>query len=164
MSSVNTGQALLAEVDDIQVHFSRGAGKPPLRAVDGVSFALQAGETFAVIGESGSGKSTLARALVQLQPVTGGRVTLSGRNPATLLAAELRLLRRDFQIVFQDPRASLNPRMRVRSIIAEPLEIQGIGTAGERRAKVLELLDCVELGPSSPTVIRASSPAASASV
>ncbi len=137
---------LLAAVENIQVHFNRGAGKPPLRAVDGVSFALEAGETFAVIGESGSGKSTLARALVQLQPVTGGRVMLSGRNPATLSASELRLLRRDFQIVFQDPRASLNPRMRVGSIIAEPLEIQGIGTAGERRAKVSELLDCVELG------------------
>jgi len=139
--------APLVSVDDLRVHFQRGAGRPPLRAVDGVSFTLQVGETFAVIGESGSGKSTLARALVQLQPITGGRVTLSGRDPTQLGAEALRMLRRDFQIVFQDPRASLNPRMRIRSLISEPLEIQRIGDARERAQAVLELLDRVELGP-----------------
>ncbi len=136
----------LASAQDLQVHFPRRSG-PPLRAVDGVSFDVVAGETFGIIGESGSGKSTLARALVCLQPITGGSLTLSGHSPASLSATSLRLLRRDFQIIFQDPRAALNPRMTVRALVAEPLEIQGIGTRDSRRAAVLDLLDRVGLGP-----------------
>jgi oligopeptide/dipeptide ABC transporter ATP-binding protein len=145
-SAVAESAAAIAAVEDLKVHFRRGAGKPPLKAVDGVSFELHADETFAIIGESGSGKSTLARAFVQLQPRTSGRILLSGKDPVLQSAEELRLLRRDFQIVFQDPRASLNPRMRVGAIIAEPLEIQRIGTSRERQDTVHGLLERVELG------------------
>ncbi len=93
-----------------------------LRAVDGVNLNLRAGETLALVGESGSGKSTLARALLGLQPVAGGSIRFAGREISKLDAKAWKGLRRDIQMVFQDPQGSLNPRMRVRDIVAEPLE------------------------------------------
>jgi oligopeptide/dipeptide ABC transporter ATP-binding protein len=136
----------LVRVESLAVHFDRGRGKAPLRAVDGVSFDLLPGETLGVIGESGSGKSTLARAVVLLQRPSQGRVWLVGQDAATLTPEALRLARRQVQIVFQDPRAALNPRMRVAKLIGEPLLIQGIGNASSRRDAVMDLLERVELG------------------
>ena len=118
-----------------------------VKAVDGVSFELHAGETLGVVGESGCGKSTLGRLLVQLERPTEGRVVLEGKELKT--ASELRAMRRDVQIVFQDPYTSLNPRMTVGDIIAEPLLIhrKELGLKGNERARVQELLDQVGLNP-----------------
>jgi len=138
--------APLVRVESLAVHFDRGRGQPPLRAVDGVSFDLLPGETLGVIGESGSGKSTLARVVVLLQQPSQGRVWLAGQDSATLAPEALRLARRQVQIVFQDPRAALNPRMRVHRLIAEPLRIQRIGNAASQRDAAVELLERVELG------------------
>jgi oligopeptide transport system ATP-binding protein len=120
-------QTLLV-VDDLHVHFNVGrAGwgpwSPPrlLKAVSGVSFALQAGETLGIVGESGCGKSSLARALIGLNPVTAGNVKLDGRELAGLPAKQWQPLRREMQMIFQDPLSSLNPRMTIGEIIAEPL-------------------------------------------
>lgn len=146
-ASERLAHEILVRVENVTVHFDRGKGKAPLRAIDGVSFDVSAGETLGIIGESGSGKSTLARALVQLQRLTAGCITLSDIDPTTLSAAELREFRQNFQIIFQDPRAALNPRMTIGALIAEPLEIQGIGTSEGREARVRELLETVELGP-----------------
>jgi oligopeptide transport system ATP-binding protein len=114
-------------VDDLKVHFPVQVGrgllpkKQMLKAVDGVSFQLGAGETLGVVGESGCGKSTLARAILRLVPATAGRVTWMGRELTGLSAEEMRAARQDLQVVFQDPLASLDPRMTVGDIIAEPL-------------------------------------------
>jgi peptide/nickel transport system ATP-binding protein len=121
-----SGSAPLLSVQDLKVHFPvRSAGwwgrKRLLKAVDGVSLELAAGETLGVVGESGCGKSTLARALLRLVPPTAGRVCMLGRNLGELEKAELRAVRRDLQVVFQDPLASLNPRMTIGDIVSEPL-------------------------------------------
>jgi oligopeptide transport system ATP-binding protein len=117
----------LLSVDDVKVHFPVRVGGiflgkyKPLRAVDGVSFTLHQGETLGVVGESGCGKSTLARAVLELLPKTAGTVVWRGRDLGPMPAAELRRLRKEFQIVFQDPLASLDPRMTIGESIAEPL-------------------------------------------
>ncbi|WP_070097007.1 ABC transporter ATP-binding protein [Azorhizobium caulinodans] len=116
-----------------------------VRAVDGVSFSIAAGETVGLVGESGCGKSTLGRTLMGLAPATSGTVRLDGEVISGLPYAQLRPLRRRMQMVFQDPYASLNPRKRVADIIAEPLQVHGIGTAQDRRAKVQELMARVGL-------------------
>ncbi|HWT28960.1 MAG TPA: ATP-binding cassette domain-containing protein, partial [Methylophilaceae bacterium] len=110
-----------------------------------VSIDLHAGTTLAVVGESGSGKSTLARCLLQLLPLDSGEVLFQGVDLAKLTAAELRQRRRDMQMVFQDPFASLNPRMRIGEIVAEGLLIHGLGNADERRQKALGMLKRVGL-------------------
>ncbi len=120
------GGGPLLEVDDLRVHFPvrTGSGfgrKAVLRAVDGVDLELAPGETLGVVGESGCGKSTLARAILRLVPATTGTVTLLGRSLGEMSARELRAVKRDLQVVFQDPLASLNPRMTVGDIVAEPL-------------------------------------------
>ena len=114
-------------------------GQARLRAVDGVSLSLEKGRTLGIVGESGSGKSTLGRCLVALEEPTEGRVLFEGKDLFKLKAAELRAERRKFQMVFQDPQASLNPRHRVLEILAEPLEIhEGLkGGAAEDRAASL---------------------------
>jgi oligopeptide/dipeptide ABC transporter ATP-binding protein len=135
----------LLEVRDLRKHFVErafmGRGGGVVRAVDGVSFAVAPGETLGLVGESGCGKSTLARALLYLDPPTSGEIVFDG-TPVT--AADARRLRGRAQIVFQDPYASLPPRMRVDRILADPLSIHGVGRA-EIRARVPQLLRDVGL-------------------
>jgi oligopeptide transport system ATP-binding protein len=135
----------LLEVRDLRKHFVErafpGRGSGVVRAVDGVSFAVAKGETLGLVGESGCGKSTLARALLFLDPPTSGEIVFDG-TPVT--AADVRRLRGSAQIVFQDPYASLPPRMRVEWILADPLSIHGVGRA-EIRARVPQLLRDVGL-------------------
>jgi oligopeptide/dipeptide ABC transporter ATP-binding protein len=142
-------QALL-ETRDIRVWFParrRGFGRREwVRAVDGVSIAVTAGETLAIVGESGCGKTTLGRALVMLQRPTGGAVLFEGVELTGLNRRELRSARRHIQMIFQDPYASLDPRQRVDDIVGEPLLIRGV-EAKARRRRVAELLDLVGLGP-----------------
>jgi len=118
-----------------------------VKAVDGVSFDLWPGETLGMVGESGCGKSTLGRAVLQLHKPTSGSVQFEGRELTTLSSSDMRPIRRDLQIVFQDPYASLNPRMTVGNIISEPLQIHKIGSSEQRKARVRELLDIVGLNP-----------------
>jgi len=123
-----------------------GFGTTLVKALDDVSLSVPAGKTLAVVGESGSGKSTLARCLLQLQPLDAGEVEFEGRNLAALSGADLRAARRHLQMVFQDPFASLNPRMKVDEIVGEGLVIHGLGNADERRERVLRMLLRVGLG------------------
>lgn len=116
-----------------------------VRAVSEVSFAVEAGQTLGIVGESGCGKSTLARLIMRLIEPTAGEIHFMGEDLRTLSASELRRRRRDIQMVFQDPYASLDPRMNVAAIISEPLEIHGLGSRNVRKAKVHELLDLVGL-------------------
>ncbi len=123
--------------------------KPPLvHALQGVSFTLTGGRSLGIVGESGSGKSTLARLVMALEPPTSGTVSILGRNMATLDAATLRFARRDFQMVFQDPYGSLDPRQMVQNIVTEPLQAQGGTSATELRAKAQAVLASVGLRPS----------------
>ncbi len=118
-----------------------------VQAVDDISFVINRGETFGLVGESGCGKSTTGRAILQLHKPTAGKVFFEDTELTTASPAVLRKMRRNMQIIFQDPYASLNPRMTVGSIIAEPLEIHNIGTAKERQERVQELLKLVGLNP-----------------
>jgi len=128
--------------------FGGGAG-PALRAVDGVDLAVRRGETVGLVGESGSGKSTLGRLLLRLIEPDAGTVRFDGTDLSTVQGARLRRMRRRFQIVFQDPYGSLNPRMRVAAIVGEPLAIHRLAkTRAERRERVRELLARVGLDPS----------------
>lgn len=121
------------------------AAPASVRAVDGVSFGLAKGETFAIVGESGCGKSTLARCLIRLEEPTSGKIFLYGTDIAPLGRAALRPHRRRLQIVFQDPYASLDPRQRIGDAIRTPLRLHGIGMKREQDARVLELLQQVGL-------------------
>lgn len=122
-----------------------GFGTTLVKALDDVSVEVKQGTTLAVVGESGSGKSTLARCLLQLQPLDKGEVLFEGRDLAALSGSHLRAARRHLQMVFQDPFASLNPRMKVGDIVAEGLVIHRLGNADERRAKVQAMLQRVGL-------------------
>jgi len=113
--------------------------------VSDVSFTVGAGQTFGLVGESGCGKTTIGKVIVALEKPNAGQVLLGGRDVSAMHGSELRKYRRDLQLMFQDPSAALDPRMRVGSIIAEPLVIQDIGSAKERRQRVFELLDEVGL-------------------
>ncbi|HLJ62881.1 MAG TPA: ATP-binding cassette domain-containing protein, partial [Stellaceae bacterium] len=135
----------LLEVEDLVVEY--GAGAHRLSAVSGVSVALQRGETLGLVGESGCGKSTLGRAILRLQRHRSGRVLFEGSDLATLSRARLRQLRPRMQIIFQDPIASLNPRRRVRDIVAEPLVIEGRLGRPQREARVRAVLEAVGLSP-----------------
>jgi len=116
-----------------------------LKAVDDVSLSIMKGRTFGLVGESGCGKSTLGRAILRLHEPTSGQVMLDGKNITTLSEKELVTSRRDMQIIFQDPYASLSPRRTILQTLLEPLETHGIGTPASRRARVEELLDIVSL-------------------
>jgi oligopeptide/dipeptide ABC transporter ATP-binding protein len=141
----------LLEARSLRKHYASRDGKGIVRAVEDVSFTLTAGRTLGIVGESGCGKSTLARLLLRLIEPTGGDVLLDGASLLALDAAALRRRRREIQIVFQDPYASLDPRMTVAAIVAEPLAIHGMGTKAARRARVVELLDLVGLDPGAAT-------------
>ncbi len=114
-------------------------------AVDDVDLSLQAGECFALVGESGSGKTTLARMVMRLLPPTSGAIRFAGEDLLALRGRDLRRRRRDVQMVFQDPFGSLDPRLRVGTLVAEPLAVHGIGSPAERRRRVVELLQLVGL-------------------
>ena len=144
------GEALL-EVKDLVKHFPIKSGVivdreiGAVKAVDGVSFTVAQGETLGLVGESGCGKSTLARTIFQLLKPTSGSVKFNGVELTTLSKRALRPLRRDMQMVFQDPYASLNPRKRIGQIIGDPLKFHGIADGKELRSQVEELLDRVGL-------------------
>jgi oligopeptide transport system ATP-binding protein len=146
-----SGGEILLEVTDLVKHFpvKRGVliGREVdrVRAVDGISFAVGRGETLGLVGESGSGKSTACRAVLQLTKPTSGSVRFEGREIAGLGRRQMRPLRRDMQMVFQDPYASLNPRKRVGQIVGDPLRRQGVASGSELRGRVHELLDRVGL-------------------
>jgi oligopeptide transport system ATP-binding protein len=147
-------------IRDLKVHFDLGGGgvfdrltggsgvRKVVKAVDGVSFNIEAGETFGLVGESGCGKSTLGRALLRLTKPTGGHVFFRNRDLAHLSEREMRKERRHLQMIFQDPYASLNPRMTVGQIVGEPLETFGLnGAEDDRESRVRELMETVGLSP-----------------
>jgi ABC-type oligopeptide transport system ATPase subunit len=125
--------------------------RPGVRAVDDVTFSIVGGETFGLVGESGSGKTTTGRCVLRLIEATSGEIRFNDMDVRALSASELRRARRHFQIVFQDPYSSLNPRMRVGAIVEEPLTIHRIGSREERRAKVRQLFELVGLDPQAMT-------------
>jgi oligopeptide transport system ATP-binding protein len=143
--------APLLEVTDLVKHFPIKRGilidreVDQVRAVDGVSFQVQRGETLGLVGESGSGKSTACRAVLQLIKPTSGSVKFEGREIAGLGQRQMRPLRREMQMIFQDPYASLNPRKRVGQIVGDPLKRQGVASGSELRRQVQELLERVGL-------------------
>jgi oligopeptide transport system ATP-binding protein len=144
---------VLLEVDNLVKHFSVGggmfAGRPGLvRAIDGVSFSIRRGETLGLVGESGCGKTTTGRCILRLERPTSGRILFEGVDLASLDAAALRAVRRRIQVIFQDPYSSLNPRMTIGQMLAEPLEVHGIVRESAARAdRVNELLTQVGLLP-----------------
>ncbi len=127
--------------------FPVGRSGARVHAVSGVSLDVAPGETLGLVGESGCGKSTTGRALIQLPPPTSGSVWLGGTELTSLNKGDLRRLRPRLQMIFQDPKSSLNPRRRIRDIVAEPLEIWKVGDKDDRRAKVTEALETVGLDP-----------------
>ncbi|TMK93258.1 MAG: dipeptide ABC transporter ATP-binding protein, partial [Actinobacteria bacterium] len=148
----SNGSTPLVEVRNVKKYFpvrkgvlSREVGR--VHAVDDVTFAVSEGETLGLVGESGCGKSTLGRTIVRLLQPSGGDVLFEGRSIGGLGARALRPLRREMQMVFQDPYASLNPRKRVGSIIGDPMKIHKVGDKRERRKRVQELLETVGLSP-----------------
>ena len=118
-----------------------------MKAVDGVSFGIKPGETLGIVGESGCGKSTLARCIVRLLDSTDGKIMFDGRDITKVSRMQMRPIRREMTMIFQDPYASLNPRKRVGFIIGEPLEIHKLGTPAEVKTRVQELLEVVGLNP-----------------
>jgi oligopeptide/dipeptide ABC transporter ATP-binding protein len=142
--------APLLEVQDLVMHFRQDANRV-VKAVNGVSFVIWPGEALALVGESGSGKTTVGRSLLRLIEPTGGRVALLGQDITAMPASRFRPLRSRLQMVFQEPFASLNPRMRVGRIVEEPLLLAGETDARRRRDRCLEALSLVRLPPSAGT-------------
>ncbi len=139
MNWVQTSAAPVLQVDGLQVEYATAAGQT-VRAVDGVSFEIARGKTLAMVGESGCGKSSVARAIMRLEAPAAGAIRLEGEDIATVSERALKPRRRHFQMIFQDPMASLNPRRRVREILAAPLRVNGLYDAGapERIAAALK--------------------------
>ncbi len=152
-SSPPAGSDPLLRLEDLKVYFPirdgiiRQRHVGDIQAVDGVSLELARGETLGLVGESGCGKSTTGRAIIRLNPPTAGRITFDGVDVTESRGAALRQMRRRMQMIFQDPYASLDPRMTAGGIIAEPLDIHNVGTATERREQVRDLLATVGLNP-----------------
>ncbi len=141
----------LLEVQDLVKHYTSGGlfgrAAAPVRAVEGVSFHVERGETLALVGESGCGKSSVGRTILRLQEPTSGQATFEGTNVFTLDRASLRRLRRRMQIIFQDPYSSLNPRMTVGAAVAEGIEIHGLARGADVGRRVAALLEEVGLDP-----------------
>jgi ABC-type microcin C transport system duplicated ATPase subunit YejF len=162
-ATVNTQSQPLLEVDRLEKHFPirRGFFRraiAQLKAVDGVSFALSAGETLCLVGESGCGKSTVGRTILRLLDPTAGKIRLDGEDITHISRAEMRSKCKRLQIIFQDPYASLNPRLTAGRIVAEPLENFEAMSANEREARVAGIL-----GPRRCGATHSSFPAVSAS-
>jgi oligopeptide transport system ATP-binding protein len=149
---VSTNEALL-QVRDLRKEFPVKSGfvmervTHSVKAVDGVSFEIAEGRTLGLVGESGSGKSTTGYCVLQLIKPTAGSIRFQGKELTELGREQMRKMRRELQIVFQDPYSSLDPRMTVGDIVAEPLEVHGVGGRRDRRARVRELLDVVGFNP-----------------
>jgi oligopeptide transport system ATP-binding protein len=152
MNASENGGPLL-RIEDVRKYFPIKKGVliqreiARVHAVDGVSLDVQPGETLGLVGESGCGKSTLGRCIVRLHDLTSGTIAFEGRDISSLSRRQLQPMRREMQMVFQDPYASLNPRKRVGTIIADPLRIHGIGDRGTVKRRVSELLELVGLSP-----------------
>lgn len=149
----NANNDVLLRVENLVMHFPiyRGVIQRQVgavHAVDGVSFDVKRGETLGLVGESGCGKSTTGRTILQLYKPTSGNVYFDGTDLVALKREEMRWMRREMQMIFQDPYASLNPRMTVEQIIGEPLMVHNVGTANEIRERVEHLLELVNLNPS----------------
>jgi peptide/nickel transport system ATP-binding protein len=144
---VSSLRETLVSVRGLVKHFPVEGSDEVVRAVDGVSFDIFAGETLGLVGESGCGKSTVGRCLLRLIEPTAGQITFAGQDVRSLDKKRLRRLRSEMQIIFQDPYASLNPRMKIGDIIGEPLVIHNEGTKSERRDRVASLLQRVGLDP-----------------
>jgi len=134
------------QLDHVVKHFPGPRRGTRVHAVNDVSFSVAQGETVALVGESGSGKTTLGRLALQLERVTTGRVLLQGRDITQLSQSSLRTLRPHMQMVFQDPWATLNPRMRIRSVLEEPLKLHSSLSAAERQSRIVGMADRVHLG------------------
>ena len=151
-ANIGKGDVLM-EIDNLEMHFPITEGiifqrkVGAVKAVDGVSFNIRRGETLGLVGESGCGKSTTGRAILQLYRPTGGHVRYKGRDLVEMKGEELRKMRRNLQIIFQDPYASLNPRMTVGNIIGEPLEVHGLAKGKAKQDRVRQLLRVVGLNP-----------------
>ncbi|MBI5254903.1 MAG: ATP-binding cassette domain-containing protein [Burkholderiales bacterium] len=145
-SPAQGAEAPLLQVQQLALHYTLAGGQR-LRAVDGVSFDLARGETLALVGESGCGKSSVARAVMQLLPLAEGHIRIEGQDLSRLRAAELKRLRPRFQMIFQDPISSLNPRRRVREILAMPLKVNGRYDAQRSPQRIHEALELVGLDP-----------------
>ena len=148
-----TDQELLVRVSGLKMYFPITRGiiiqrhVGDVKAVDGLNFDIYRGETLGLVGESGCGKSTTGRAILQLYRPTAGSVEFDGQNLIAMKGESLRHMRRRIQMIFQDPYASLNPRMTVGSIISEPLDVHDIMPKAQRRDRVQELLEIVGLNP-----------------
>ena len=154
-TDINTDNVLL-RVDNLMMHFPirRGVFQRQVgavRAVDGVSFEVKRGETLGLVGESGCGKSTTGRTILQLYKPTAGEVTFDGVNLVTLKGEQMRQMRRKIQMIFQDPYASLNPRMTVGQLVGEPLIVHNVATGPEINERVAHLLELVKLNPAFST-------------
>jgi oligopeptide transport system ATP-binding protein len=152
VSDRHPGQTALVEAEDLKVHFPVVSGilqrrTGAIRAVDGVTFSIRQGDTLGLVGESGCGKSTLGRALIRLRQATDGTVRFDGLDLMSLSAPELRRLRRRMQIIFQDPYGSLDPRMTVGAIVAEPIDTHRLARGRAKAQRVEELLTLVGLDP-----------------
>src|ERR671912_2345662 len=147
------GNAPLLDVKDLVMHFPLTQGiifqkkVGAVQAVDGISLSVNRGETLGLVGESGCGKSTTGRAILQLYKPTAGEVFFDGRDLTKLDGGEMRKMRRHLQMIFQDPYASLNPRMTVGSIVSEPMQIHNLVPKRDRTQRVQELLETVGLNP-----------------
>ena len=141
----------LLEVRNLTKQFTRSRGwfakSTVVKAVDDVSFSIEKGETFGLVGESGSGKTTTGRCILRLVEPTSGEVRFSGEDVLAFSPQRMRAARREMQILFQDPYASLNPRMQVGTLVEEPLVIHKVGTDTERRVRVADLFSLVGLDP-----------------